>query len=121
MLKAIHNEDDHSFAMAEVARLWGAEPGSDAAGELEVWGILVEAYEHALIMRGRLDPVEVIKAEMDMSGRTKADFAAISEHWELPTDLLVADYPVDRSPVSAHGRSTPRDRHDTRAAEIKGA
>lgn len=132
MLKAIHNEDDYNFALAEVARLWGAEAGSDVAGELEVWGILIDAYEHALIKPGRHDPVEVIKAEMDMSGRTKADLAAIiganrvseildrrrpltlpmiraiSEHWELPTDLLVADYRINRTHSS--GRTPSRRR-----------
>jgi HTH-type transcriptional regulator/antitoxin HigA len=131
MLKAIYNEDDYNFAMAEVARLWGAEPGSQAQGELEVWGILIDAYEHTLIKPARLDPVEVIKAEMDMSGRTKADLAAIiranrvseilerrrpltlamiraiSETWGVPADLLIADY-VTSPPAAPEGRRSGR-------------
>lgn len=128
MLRAIHNEDDYHFAMAEVSRLWGAEPGSAAAAEPKVWGILLDACENALITPTRLDPVDVIKAEMDMNGRTKADLAAIiranrvsevldrrrpltlpmiraiSEQWGVPTDLLISDYPTKRS-TSTNRRS----------------
>jgi len=145
MLKAIHNEDDYAFAMAEVARLWGAETGSDAQNALEIWGILIDAYEQARIKPRRLDPIEVIKAEMDMSGHTKSDLAAliranrvseilerrrpltlpmiraINATWGVPTDLLVADYPLNRH--AAGGRMSARARGTRRpsGAEMKRA
>jgi len=77
---------------------------------------------------------------MDMSGRTKADLAAIiganrvseildrrrpltlpmiraiSEHWELPTDLLVADYPINRTHNSGRTPSRRRGHEHARTA-----
>jgi len=114
--KIIRSDDEYKFAMAEIDRLWNAEAGSDAEAELEHWGLLVDAYE--AIRPGQIDPVSVIKAEMEMNGRTRADLAAIIGEnrateilsrkraltlpmirnicaaWEIPADLLIADYAV---------------------------
>ncbi len=116
MPKPIHTEVDYQFAVGEIGRLWGAPEGSDAQDELEVWAILVDAYERAQVKPGAVDPVDIIKAEMDMAGRTKADLAAVigptrvsdilerrrslslgmiralSREWGIPADLLIADY-----------------------------
>jgi antitoxin component HigA of HigAB toxin-antitoxin module len=119
--KIIRDDDEYKFAMAEVGRLWDAEDGSEAAAELEHWGLLVEAYES--VQPGPVDPVSVIRAEMEMNGRTRADLAAIIGEnrateilsrkraltlpmirdicaaWRIPADLLIADYEtVDAKP-----------------------
>src|SRR5882724_233553 len=44
-IRAIHNDDDHARAMAEIGRLWDADPGTPEHDELEVLGVLVAAYE----------------------------------------------------------------------------
>ena len=43
-IRAIHNDDDHARAMAEIGRLSDA-PGAPEHDELEVLGVLVAAYE----------------------------------------------------------------------------
>jgi antitoxin component HigA of HigAB toxin-antitoxin module len=90
--KPIRTEDDYQRAMAEVD------------------------YETKALRNSALDPIGVIKAEMEMNGRTRTDLAAlvgesraseilarkrtlslnmirkISTAWEIPADLLIGDY-----------------------------
>ncbi len=112
--KPIHNDEDYRAAIGEIERLWNAEPGSDDEVTLELWGLLVANYE--TVGRSSVDPVDIIKAEMEMNDRTRGDLAAligssratevlsrvrpltlpmiraISERWEIPADLLISDY-----------------------------
>ena len=44
-IKPIRTEEDYRAALAEVRRLWRAEPGSRAFDRLEIFGMLVEKYE----------------------------------------------------------------------------
>lgn len=114
MPKPIHTEEEYQFAKTELARLLGADSNSDA----ETWAILIDVYERSKLKPNTVDPVEYIKAEMDMNGRSKADLAAVigptrvsdilerrrklsismiralSEKWGIPASLLIADYPV---------------------------
>lgn len=114
--KPIHTPADHAVAMAEIERLWDAEDTADIR-RLADWGELVDLYETRRIKPARaLDPVEVIRAEMDMNGRSRADLAAIVgqnrateilnrkrpltlqmirglvREWGVPADLLIPEY-----------------------------
>ena len=44
-IKPIKTEEDHAGTLAEVERLWEAEPGSEEADRLDVLTTLIEAYE----------------------------------------------------------------------------
>ena len=113
--RPIHNENDLRDAMDEMHRLWDAEDARDVQ-RLADWGMLVDLYESSLIApSGGLDPVAVIVAEMEMSGRTRADLAAIvgqnratellgrkraltlpmirrlHREWNIPAELLIAE------------------------------
>ncbi len=44
-LKPIRTDADHEVAMAEVARLWGAEIGTPDGDRLDVLVTLIDAYE----------------------------------------------------------------------------
>ena len=114
MPKPIHSEEEFQFAKTELARLLDTESNSDA----ETWAILIDVYERSKLKPNAVDPVEYIKAEMDLNGRSKADLAALigptrvsdilerrrklsismiralSEKWGIPASLLIADYPV---------------------------
>ena len=130
MIRIIRNEDDYDFAMGELRRLWGAPEGSDQVKELEVWAMLIDAYESAQIEPNpNLDPVDFLKAEIDMNGRSKGELAAIiganrasevlarrraltlsmiraiSSAWNIPIAPLTAEYQVKRPPVRAPGRT----------------
>ena len=43
--KIIKTEEEHQAALAHVASLMDAEPGSPQEDELELWSLLVEHYE----------------------------------------------------------------------------
>jgi len=114
--RPIHNEDDHRVAIAELARLWNASAPADLT-RLADWGELIDLYESRRIKPARgMDPVAVIQAEMEMSGRTRAELALIVgqnrateilrrkraltlqmirglvREWGIPADLLISEY-----------------------------
>jgi antitoxin component HigA of HigAB toxin-antitoxin module len=119
MLKPIRSEVDYNAALARTKTLWGAPLGSAEGDELEALAILVEAYERKQWPTPATDPIEALRAHMDLNGFTRADLAqvlgsssrasevlnrkralnlamirAISAAWGLPVSLLVAAYAV---------------------------
>jgi len=113
----IRNEADHRSALTEIERLWGAAQGTSDGDRLDVLMTLVDAYEREKWPDEDLDPIDVIKARMENSGRTRKDFEAIvgssgrvSEilnrkrsltlpmiwrlvsDWKIPADSLVRPY-----------------------------
>lgn len=67
-IKPIHNETDHKAALAEIDRLWDAEPGTPKGQRLEVLVILVEAYERKNHPIPPPDPVEAIRFRLEQRG-----------------------------------------------------
>jgi len=70
-IKPIKTEEDHATALAEVERLWEAEPGSEESDRLEVLTTLIEAYEeknHPILPP---DPVETILFRMGQSSQAR--------------------------------------------------
>jgi antitoxin component HigA of HigAB toxin-antitoxin module len=115
-IRPIHNTQELAAAKAEIERLWDAT-GEEDLQRLADWADLVDRYEASKINYPRnLDPVAVIAAEMEMNGRTRSDLAgligqsratevlarkrpltlpmirAIHRVWEIPADLLIAEY-----------------------------
>ncbi len=119
--RPVHDEAEYRAALEEIRRLWDAEPGSEDERRLADWGLLVDLYERRLTPPGAVDPVEIIAAEMEMSGRTRSDLAAligqarateilskvrpltlpmiraISAAWDIPADLLIPSYEVRKT------------------------
>jgi HTH-type transcriptional regulator / antitoxin HigA len=116
-LKPIRTEQDHEAAIARIEMLWGAPLGSVEGDELEALSILVEAYERNQWPIPPVDPIETLRAHMDLNGFTRSDLAlvlgsssrasevlnrkralnlwmirAINAAWGLPVSLLVAEY-----------------------------
>jgi HTH-type transcriptional regulator / antitoxin HigA len=112
----ILKEADHAAAVARIQALWGAPLGSVEGDELEALAILVEAYEHKQWPTPATDPIETLRAHMDLNGFTRADLAsvlgsssrasevlnrkralnlemirAIHAAWGLPVSLLVGE------------------------------
>ena len=44
-IRPIKNDDDHSKALREIERLWGAAPGTDDGDKLDILVMLIEKYE----------------------------------------------------------------------------
>jgi HTH-type transcriptional regulator/antitoxin HigA len=116
-IRPIRTEDDHKEALRLIEQLWNAEPGTPESDRLEVLVDLVEAYEdkHFPIPEG--DPIDLLRAHMEMTGRTQADLAQLfgsapraseilnrkraltvdmihklATQWGLPADALVVPY-----------------------------
>ncbi len=63
-IRPIRDEAGYEAALADVHRLWGAAPGTPDGDRLDVFMVLVEAYEaerHPILQP---DPIEAIKARM---------------------------------------------------------
>ena len=111
----IRNDDDHAAAVKEIAKLWGAAPGTEAGDKLDILATLVEKYED-----GRWpdidasDPIDLLNYAIEELGHSQAELAEllgsrsrasellsrrrpltvemihrISEAWKIPADLLV--------------------------------
>jgi len=116
-IRPIRTDADHAAALKEIERLWGAKSGSRNGDKLEVLVTLVEAYENSRWPVEPADPIETLKAHMEMTGRTQADLASllrsrsrasevlsrrrlltlsmihkISREWHLPAEVLVQPY-----------------------------
>jgi HTH-type transcriptional regulator/antitoxin HigA len=114
-IKPIRTPDDHAQALGEITRLWAAEPGTDDGDRFDVLATLVEAYERKTWPMDRLDPIDTIKAHMELNGLTQGDLEALlgsqprasellnrrrrltldqirrfEREWKLPASLLIA-------------------------------
>lgn len=115
----IRTEADDDAAVAEIERLWGAEPGTDEGDKLDILATLVEKYEneHWPIDTARVDPIDMLNYLIDEGGHTQAELAEllgsrsraseilnrrraltvemifrISEAWKVPAELLIRPY-----------------------------
>jgi len=72
-IKPIRTEEDYEFALKEVEKLWGAEPGTPEGDRLEVLFTLVEAYEEQNYEILPPDPVEAIAYYIESRGLDRRD------------------------------------------------
>lgn len=118
-IRLIRTEADYEAAVAEIERLWGAEPGTDDGDKLDILATLVEKYEneHWPIDTARVDPIDMLSYLIDEGGHTQAELAEllgsrsraseilnrrraltvemifrISEAWKVPAELLIKPY-----------------------------
>jgi len=75
--RPIRTTADYDSALAEIQRLWHAEPGTTDAERLEILGALVEAYEEVPYPVPAPDPVEAIRFRMEQQGLCRADLVPI--------------------------------------------
>ena len=116
-IRPIRTDEDHTNALREIERLWGAKPGTDDGDRLDVLITLVDAYEERRWPVAAPDPVEAIRGSMTFEGRTQSDLAALlgspsrasevlkrkrpltlsmirrlNAEWHVPAELLVQPY-----------------------------
>jgi HTH-type transcriptional regulator / antitoxin HigA len=127
-IRPIRTEADHQAALAEVERLWAAEPGSRELDRLDVLATLIEAYEARHFPIDPPDPIDAVLFRLDQRGLSRKDLepyigsrARVSEilggkrsltlamirrlHEGLgiPAEVLIR--PRERRPASASRRS----------------
>jgi HTH-type transcriptional regulator/antitoxin HigA len=117
----IRTDEDHQAAVAEIERLWDAEPGSEAFNRLDVLATLVDAYEARRWPLEALDPVDTLRAEMELNGRSLSDLGEVIGRnratevlkrqrpltlamvrklhaaWRIPADRLIDEYPLAKA------------------------
>lgn len=76
-IRPIRTEADHTAALAAIDVLWGAAPGTVDGNTLDVLVDLVEHYEERSFPIPEAEPVDVLKAHMEATGRTQADLAGL--------------------------------------------
>lgn len=76
-IRPIRTEADHQAALAEIERLWQAEPGTPEHDRLEVLATLVSAYEDREYPIEAPDPVEALRFYMDQHEKSQTDLAAL--------------------------------------------
>lgn len=118
-IRPIRTKADYEAAIADIDRLWGAEPGTDDGDKLDILATLIEKYEneHWPIDTSRLDPIDMLSYLIDEGGHTQAELAEllgsrsraseilnrrraltvemifkISEAWKVPAELLIRPY-----------------------------
>ncbi|HVW54257.1 MAG TPA: transcriptional regulator [Rhizobiaceae bacterium] len=119
-IRPIKTDEDHISALHEIERLWGADEGTPEADKLDVLATLVDAYENIHYPIEPLDPVDTIKAHMEMEGLKQSALAAvlgsrarasevlnrkrplsldmilkINREWHIPAEILIQPYHLD--------------------------
>jgi HTH-type transcriptional regulator/antitoxin HigA len=111
----IRNDEDHTAALREIERLWGAAAGTEDGDKLDILATLVEKYEESRWpIVDDSDPIDLLNYAIDELGHSQAELAEllgsrsrasevlnrrrpltvemihkIGQAWKIPADLLV--------------------------------
>jgi HTH-type transcriptional regulator/antitoxin HigA len=124
-IRPIRTDEDHRAALAEIEARWGAAEGTEEGDKLDVLFALVEAYEEKrwpIDLDENFDPIDILNHAIEELGHTQAELAEllgsrsraseilsrrraltvemirkISKEWNIPADLLVRPYKVERA------------------------
>jgi HTH-type transcriptional regulator/antitoxin HigA len=124
-IRPIRTDEDHRAALAEIEARWGAAEGTEEGDKLDVLLALVEAYEEKrwpIDLNENFDPIDILNHAIEELGHTQAELAEllgsrsraseilsrrraltvemihkISKEWNIPADLLVRPYKVERA------------------------
>lgn len=118
-IRAIRNNDDLAWAIAEVSPYFDNPPerGTPEGERFDVLSALIEAYEDTHYPIDAPEPVELIRSHMETTGRTQSDLGALfgsrsrasevlnkkraltvdmiyklHKEWGIPADCLVKPY-----------------------------
>jgi HTH-type transcriptional regulator/antitoxin HigA len=99
--KVIKTETDYEAALAHVAELMDAQPGSPEEEELELFSLLVERYEQEYFAIAPPDPVEAILFRMEQEGLTRKDLAAYIGSPSKVSEVLNRKRPLSLTMIRA--------------------
>ncbi len=117
-VRPIRNEDDYDWALREVSRYFENQPakGSPDGDRFEVLLALIGVYEDSHYPMPVVDPIDMLKYQMELKGRLQSDLATVlgsrarasevlnrkrpltldmiaklRSEWGISADLLIAD------------------------------
>ena len=78
-IRAIRNNDDLAWAIAEVSPYFDNPPerGTPEGERFDILAALIEAYEDTHYPIDAPEPVKLIRSHMEMTGRTQSDLGAL--------------------------------------------
>jgi HTH-type transcriptional regulator/antitoxin HigA len=114
-IRPIRNDDDHSAALREIEKLWGAPSDTEDGDKLDILTTLIEKYEESRWPNvDASDPIDLLNYAIEEMGHSQAELAEllgsrsrasellnrrrpltvemihkISQAWKIPADLLV--------------------------------
>jgi HTH-type transcriptional regulator/antitoxin HigA len=120
-IRPIRNNEDHTEALNEIARLWGSKPGTPEGEKLDVLATLVCAYEDEKWPIPKATPLDMLRYAITDLGRSQKDLSEIlgsrsraseilsgkrnltidqikkiSREWHIPIECLIMDHEIDR-------------------------
>jgi HTH-type transcriptional regulator/antitoxin HigA len=99
--KVIKTQAEYEAALARVADLMDAQPGSPDEQDLELFALLVEQYEQAHFPIARPDPVEAILFRMEQEGLTRKDLTVYIGSPSKVSEVLNRKHPLSLSMIRA--------------------
>jgi HTH-type transcriptional regulator/antitoxin HigA len=99
--KILKNETEYNAALKRVDLLMDAEPGTSEADDLELWSLLVEAYEARHYPVDPPDPVEAIKFRMEQLGLQQKDLTRFIPAKSKVSEVMNRKRPLSLSMIRA--------------------
>lgn len=99
--RIIKTETDYEAALAYLATLMDAEPGTAQEQELELFALLVEQYEHEHFPIDPPDPVEAILFRMEQVGLSRKDLTTYIGSPSKVSEVLNRKRPLSLSMIRA--------------------
>jgi len=133
-VRPIRTEKDHSAALKEIERLWGAKEGTPDGDTLDVLSTLVDVYEREHHKIGTPNPLDAIRFRLEQMGSDLSSLVGVigsrtrvyevmrgnrplsllmirslNQRFQIPAEVLIAPIRVAcRSSVSPTKRPTSR-------------
>jgi HTH-type transcriptional regulator/antitoxin HigA len=93
-IRPIKTDADHTAALREIERLWGAPERTAEGDRLEVLTTLVEAYEQSRFPMDAPDPIEAIKFRLEQQGADKKALIGVIGNRTRVYEVLRRDRPL---------------------------
>jgi HTH-type transcriptional regulator/antitoxin HigA len=84
-MKPIRTEEEHKAALAEIERLWNAEPNTPDGDRLEMFAMLVDAYERTHTPILPPDPIDAITLRLEQQGKTRKALELLIRDTKAPS------------------------------------
>lgn len=99
--KIIKNATDYQAALAHLETLMDAQPGTSEEEELELFAMLIEAYEQATFPIGLPDPVSAIEFRMEQQGLKRKDLEPYIGSQSKVSEVLSGKRPLSLAMIRA--------------------
>lgn len=119
-IRPVRNREDHTAALMEIERLWGAKQGTPEGDKLDVLLALTEHFEDTHFQIDAPDPIDLLAAYMQEHELSQVDLGNVigsqprasevmrkrrvlnlsmiqklTSAWKIPADPLIRPYHLD--------------------------